>query len=100
MRTQENHSSRASSGSGSAARRGPQRAQEGRSFARGTIGEEVKGLLGHPDLSYSDIAAVVHNRHPDAATSPKSVASMAKTFRAKGEKVPERDSGLGRPRLH
>ena len=57
---------------------------------RGALTRSVESLLMDPDLSYADIVAVVHERHPGSNTTARSIASVAAVMRTKGHDVPIR----------
>lgn len=56
---------------------------------RGLISAEVRRLLA-TDLPYASIVEAVRARFPSAATTARSVASVAAEMRAKGQAVPSR----------
>lgn len=59
---------------------------------RGAIGQSVATLLRDPRLSYADILQMVLAAHPHAATSTRSIASVAACMRRDGVEVPFRRS--------
>lgn len=60
--------------------------------ARGAIGRAVAMLLRDPRLSYADILQMVRAANPKAATSTRSIASVAAAMRREGVDVPLRRS--------
>lgn len=61
----------------------------------GSISASVRRLLADPKLSYSDIVELVKAAHPEAETTPRSIASIASVLRKKGADVPMRRSAKG-----
>lgn len=57
---------------------------------RGAISASVRRLLLDPALSYADIVAMVRAAHPNAATTARSLASVACDMRKAGADVPHR----------
>ena len=58
--------------------------------AENTIGASVRRLLQDATLSYQDVVDLVKAAHPEAETTPRSVASIASVLRKKGADVPMR----------
>ncbi len=52
-----------------------------------TISASVRRLLADPKLSYSDIVEIVKAAHPEAATTNRSVASVASVMRKGGTDI-------------
>ncbi len=59
----------------------------------GAIMRMCEALVCEPNLSYTDIVAQVRKAHPEARTSTKSLASVAKNLRKRGVPVPMRQRG-------
>ena len=55
-----------------------------------TIGVLVTELLADAALNYAEIVALVKSDFPEAATSTRSVASIASMLRRKGHDIPSR----------
>lgn len=61
-----------------------------RKSTENTIGASVRRLLQDETLGYDDIVRLVKAAHPEAETTPRSIASVASVLRRKGVEVPSR----------
>ena len=66
------------------------RTEKAKDQRRGAIGESVATLLKDERLSYADILQMILAAHPHAATSTRSIASVAACMRRDGVEVPFR----------
>lgn len=68
----------------------PKATEKAKHAPTATISDSVRRLLQDKTLSYSDIVELVLAAHPDAATTTRSIASVASVLRKKGTAVPMR----------
>lgn len=62
---------------------------------KATIGDSVRRLLLDGSLTYAQIVDLVRAAHPEAATTARSVASVACAMRKDGTDVPTRRAAKG-----
>jgi hypothetical protein len=68
----------------------PKAAEKSGAAPEATIGESVRRLLLDGSLTYAQIVELVRAAHPEAATTARSVASVACAMRKGGADVPTR----------
>jgi hypothetical protein len=71
----------------------PKATEKAKRAPTATISASVRKLLADPSLSYDDIVQMVRAAHPDAATTTRSVASVASEMRRRGVAVAMRKGG-------
>jgi hypothetical protein len=73
----------------------PKAAEKSGAAPKATIGDSVRRLLLDGSLTYAQIVDLVRAAHPEAATTARSVASVACAMRKDGTDVPTRPAAKG-----
>jgi hypothetical protein len=82
-------------GAASAHTDAPKAAEKSGAAPKATIGDSVRRLLLDGSLSYAEIVKMVKAAHPEAATTSRSIASVACAMRKGGTEVPMRRAEKG-----